>query len=390
MIIFFGKETMLRLIANLCCFVGFFFTLGVFAQETVPVARYGITETNGLTVTVTLGGDGARGGSQLLLVFDMNNGSTRKFDLNRSRAEWVGGSEKIIPISVLPPVRYADVVRMGIEWHGSHGDITQEQDDVDIRSLIIESKSTGSTFALQNNRRVDVGSAHNFRLENDQTYWLGAIRPEVSVGGFCRADSECDDGRYCNGPELCSPGDPAADPRGCVLAAAPCGSGTACNEETDRCAVSCPDNDGDGHLAASCGGDDCDDNDANRYPGNVEIADSNDHDEDCNLNTHGIFRGAASTQICDGRNQVVLVDAQEQFTRARCVTGTVCVQQPNGTGVCMPEPAGYQAPTAAILPSGPQRAPTNEATKKTDKPSTDKILKPSKSTSIKDLLKDGN
>jgi hypothetical protein len=170
-----------------------------------------------------------------------------------------------------------------------------------------------------------------------------------------------------------------------MLAAAPCGSGNACNEETDRCEMSCRDHDGDGHLAASCGGDDCDDNDANRYPGNVEIADSNDHDEDCNLNTHGMFRGAASTQICDGRNQVVLVDALEQFTRANCVTGTVCVQQPNGTGVCMPEPAGYQAPTAAVLPSGPQRAPASGSTKKTDK-----LLKPGSPTTIKNLLKGTN
>ncbi|MDN3638757.1 hypothetical protein QWY82_08055 [Simiduia curdlanivorans] len=381
---------MSRPIIYLLCLVGVFSTFSLLAQETVPVSRYGISETSGLTVTVTLGGDGARGGSQLLLVFEMNNGSTRKFDLNRSRAEWPGNSERTIEVSVIPSVRYADVTRMGVEWHGSHGDIMQEQDDVDISSLVVKSKSGESLPAFIRNRVVSVGFANNFRLENDQVYWFGAIRPEVRQSGVCTSDASCDDGRFCNGPELCSPGDPAADPRGCVLAAAPCGSGTACNEETDRCAVSCPDNDGDGHLAASCGGDDCDDNDANRYPGNVEIADSNDHDEDCNLNTHGIFRGAASTQICDGRNQVVLVDAQEQFTRARCVTGTVCVQQPNGTGVCMPEPAGYQAPTAAILPSGPQRAPTNEATKKTDKPSTDKILKPSKSTSIKDLLKDGN
>lgn len=48
--------------------------------------------------------------------------------------------------------------------------------------------------------------------------------------------------------------------------------------------------DGDGYLAVSCGGNDCDDNDALRYPGNPEkcmgtLLDGRaaaDHDEDCN------------------------------------------------------------------------------------------------------------
>ena len=40
--------------------------------------------------------------------------------------------------------------------------------------------------------------------------------------------------------------------------------------------------DGDGSDNVSHGGDDCDDFDVNRYPGNVEIADFEGHDEDCN------------------------------------------------------------------------------------------------------------
>lgn len=46
------------------------------------------------------------------------------------------------------------------------------------------------------------------------------------------------------------------------------------------------DADRDGHLRAACGGDDCDDNDRNRYPGNPEVADPR-HDEDCDLTTFG-------------------------------------------------------------------------------------------------------
>ena len=48
-----------------------------------------------------------------------------------------------------------------------------------------------------------------------------------------------------------------------------------------------PDADGDGVDAIICGGSDCDDNDPNRFPGNVEVADGRGHDEDCDSSTHG-------------------------------------------------------------------------------------------------------
>jgi hypothetical protein len=53
----------------------------------------------------------------------------------------------------------------------------------------------------------------------------------------------------------------------------------------------CPANqrdcDGDGSNATRHGGDDCDDGDANRYPGAPEVADFNGHDEDCDPQTFG-------------------------------------------------------------------------------------------------------
>ncbi len=64
----------------------------------------------------------------------------------------------------------------------------------------------------------------------------------------------------------------------------------------------CPDLDGDGHRDARCGGDDCDDSDPNRYPGNTEVCDAAGHDEDCNPATLGPDAdgdGFVSTACCN-------------------------------------------------------------------------------------------
>lgn len=54
-----------------------------------------------------------------------------------------------------------------------------------------------------------------------------------------------------------------------------------------------PDTDGDGHVDHESGGDDCDDGDADRYPGNVELVDPDDVDNDCDpFTTHWGDSGA--------------------------------------------------------------------------------------------------
>lgn len=47
------------------------------------------------------------------------------------------------------------------------------------------------------------------------------------------------------------------------------------------------DKDGDGAVAATCGGTDCDDNDPGRHPGRIEVCDPNHIDEDCDPSTCG-------------------------------------------------------------------------------------------------------
>ena len=61
-------------------------------------------------------------------------------------------------------------------------------------------------------------------------------------------------------------------------------------EGADLCQSDCDlygDADGDGHNSLACGGDDCDDADATRFPGNAERCDLIGHDEDCDPTTFG-------------------------------------------------------------------------------------------------------
>ena len=109
--------------------------------------------------------------------------------------------------------------------------------------------------------------------------------PDAAV--TCERDLDCDDGRYCNGAERCLPDAPAADPRGCAPAAAPCPA-AECDESGDRCGECLvPDRDGDGVDSTACEGTDCDDSDPDRYPGHAELCDEEGHDEDCDPLTLG-------------------------------------------------------------------------------------------------------
>jgi len=106
----------------------------------------------------------------------------------------------------------------------------------------------------------------------------------------CDDDSHCDDGLFCNGTELCMPSDDGANGSGCVAGEAPCESLQVCDDVADACVTLCdaePDADGDGHDALACGGDDCDDSDGDRFPGNPEVCDPDGHDEDCDFATYG-------------------------------------------------------------------------------------------------------
>lgn len=135
--------------------------------------------------------------------------------------------------------------------------------------------------------------------------------------GLCRVDKDCADDDFCNGAETCDPGSKNADQHGCVPARErrTCDDGIACtrdecSSEEGRCVVSAPDEDEDGHADAACIdakgrplGDDCDDSDPERYPGNFEVCDASDHDEDCDPETVGLRDddgdGETSDECCN-------------------------------------------------------------------------------------------
>jgi len=125
----------------------------------------------------------------------------------------------------------------------------------------------------------------------------GSSKPPAEDAGvdaaprvLCTADANCDDGLFCNGPEVCAADDPRADVDGCAPGNDPCLTGQRGDEAEALCRSVCSviaDADGHGQDAIVCGGDDCDDTSAQRYPGNLEVCDELDRDEDCDPTIFG-------------------------------------------------------------------------------------------------------
>ena len=93
-------------------------------------------------------------------------------------------------------------------------------------------------------------------------------------------------GRNAACPARAVPIDSAALHRDRRIRASRRRSATKVSRDVSRNVAQTADADGDGHRAAECGGDDCDDSDHNRFPGNSEVCDAL-HDEDCDLATVG-------------------------------------------------------------------------------------------------------
>ncbi len=133
--------------------------------------------------------------------------------------------------------------------------------------------------------------------------------PPLTCGvGVCAVEvAACVEGQL----QECLPAEPTEEPE------ATCDDGldNDCDGDADGADFDCcEDGDGDGYLDALCGGDDCDDADAEVHPGHREVC-GNDTDDDCDPATEDVVDadedGADCTVDCDENDSAINPSAEE-------------------------------------------------------------------------------
>lgn len=219
---------------------------------------------------------------------------------------WPAGSTRVVPVTLPEPIDADAIVRVGIFYRASNA---SQPDAWEIAGADV--------VALRGAERVRLNGASIRGLVPREGELASAERSVSAL--TCVVDSDCSDGRSCNGTEKCSPGTRGADARGCLRGTpVSCPINQACIEGQGCRGVGEATGGGGGVAmsAPSAAGGAA----APRAPATATPA----------------LASPVPVQTCSGRD-VTLTDANGTVRLAPCPSGTACVAQPNGTGVCAPQ-----------------------------------------------------
>jgi hypothetical protein len=253
--------------------------------------------TSQLQVRIVTGHLNLPAGSVVELRIHETGRALARYPLTHGEA-WPAGSTRVIPVALPEPLDPAAVTRFGIYYRPPTAGGPWEIANAQVSAITASggSQSIGTVLA-------------------------GAIRPgdELATvdrdgGGVCRVDADCDDGRMCNGQERCAPGARGADVRGCV-AGTPmtCPVNQVCVEGGGCRGVGSA---GAAAASAGFGGD---------LPVTGATAPTAPASDSAAVANQHCLEGGVSVTAADG-----------SVRKLACPHGTVCVNQPNGAGVCVP------------------------------------------------------
>lgn len=267
-------------------------SIAVLAAAFVPVqpARAAADVTR-LEVRIVTGEDGASAGNAVELRIREAGKPERRLPLGTGEA-WPKGSTRVIPLTLSTPLDPDAVARLGVWFRGAAG-------PPDAWSI-----ASAEVYALRGRERIRLLNATIEGVLRREGELSTAERAASTL--TCVTDVECSDGRSCNGAERCQPGARGADERGCVR-------GTPLQCPTNEV---CIEGQGCRGLGDATGGGIAT---GARGAATAPAA---------------VSRGASpAVQTCSGAD-VLLTEASGASRLEKCPSGTTCVPQPNGTGIC--------------------------------------------------------
>jgi hypothetical protein len=254
-----------------------------------------------LLVRIVTGAHGAPAGAYVELRLREAGRPERRLPLP-SDAPWPADSTRVIPVMLNEPLDPDAVARFSIYYRApaNAAPTSWEISSAEVSAMAADGHETRLAAPIQGLIRREGEIASVERATSSLT---------------CLTDTDCDDGRACNGRERCEPGAHNADARGCV-------AGTPVTCPTNQV---CMEHQG-------CRGMGADDSSKSAIA-SASAAPPPEPDRE-GSGAQSAAPGAA-VQTCLGRD--VLLNEPSGATRTvPCPSGTACVPQPNGTGICAP------------------------------------------------------